>query len=410
MGQCGLYLHVPFCTAKCGYCDFYSVPSAGRDTAAVVDRLLLELDLRLAAGEHPITSIFVGGGTPTVLPADQLHRLLEPLAAVARKPACAEFTVEANPGTLDDQKAAILAQAGVDRLSLGAQSFHPPELATLERTHSPDQIAPALETARWAGIARVNLDLIFGIPGQTLTSWTESLDSGMDLGVQHLALYGLTYESGTPLARRLEAGCIQRCSERLEADLYRAGVQRLAARGFEQYEISNFAQPGQRCLHNLAYWNNDPYIGVGPSAVGYSGGGRYRNVPDVARYVQMIDQRGSAVIETERVTGRRLAAETAMLQLRLVEGLDTAKFQTRTGSDPRVAFAGAIERCRALGLLRVTPTHIALTNDGRLLADSIITEFMVELDTAAEPVTALRTPPLVAPSPAGRLPRRASPS
>jgi oxygen-independent coproporphyrinogen-3 oxidase len=232
----------------------------------------------------------------------------------------------------------------------------------------------------------------------------------MDLAVEHLALYGLTYEPGTPLARRLEAGSIQRCSERLEADLYRAGVQRLAARGFEQYEISNFARPGRRCLHNLLYWNNDPYIGVGPSAVGYSGGVRYRNVPDVARYTRMINQRGSAVVETECVTGRRLAAETAMLQLRLVEGLDIARFQTRTGFDPRVAFAGAIERCRTLGLLRVTSTHVALTNDGRLLADSIIAEFMAELDKTAEPRATVRTSPPVALGPAGRLHRRASTS
>lgn len=397
MGQCGLYLHVPFCTAKCGYCDFYSVPHAGWDTSALVNRLLVELDARMADAAFPVTTIFVGGGTPTVLPPDQLARLVEPLAPIAAKPACREFTVEANPGTLDDRKAGILARAGVGRLSLGAQSFCPDELATLERTHSPEDIAPAVETARRAGIRRINLDLIFGIPGQTLASWTESLDRALALGVDHLALYGLTYEPGTALTRRLEAGRIRRCGEQLEADMYQLGARRAAARGFEHYEISNFAQPGHRCLHNLVYWHNEPYLGVGPSAVGYLDGVRYRNVPDVARYIRMIDDGGRAVIETEHVTGRRLAAETAMLQLRLVEGIDVATFNARTGFDPHRVFNRAVQRCQALGLLRATPTHVALTDAGRLLADPIIAEFMAELDTTAagpqpaSPVSPLQT-------------------
>jgi len=193
IGACGLYLHVPFCTTKCGYCDFYSVPCAGRATGELVERLLAELAGRLAETPLTVATIFLGGGTPTVLPAEELARLLEPLARVARSGACREFTVEANPATLDDEKAGLLASAGVDRLSLGAQSFHASELAVLERIHAPEDIAPAVRTARRAGIGRINLDLIFGIPGQTLASWTASLDRAMELEPGHLAPVSYTH-------------------------------------------------------------------------------------------------------------------------------------------------------------------------------------------------------------------------
>jgi len=384
IGACGLYLHVPFCTTKCGYCDFYSVPCAGRATGELVERLLAELAGRLAETPLTVATIFLGGGTPTVLPAEELARLLEPLARVARSGACREFTVEANPATLDDEKAGLLASAGVDRLSLGAQSFHASELAVLERIHAPEDIAPAVRTARRAGIGRINLDLIFGIPGQTLASWTASLDRAMELEPGHLALYDLTYEPGTGLTRRRDLGQITPCDEELEADMYLAAIDRVAAAGYEQYEISNFAQPHQRCRHNLIYWNHEPYIGVGPSAAGYVEGVRYRNVPDVERYMDMIDAQGTAVVETERLEGLRLAGEMAMLQLRLAEGIDAAHFRRCTGLDAHQVFAAAIARYESLGLLTGTDTHIALTRRGRLLADTIITDFMAELDEALE--------------------------
>ena len=391
MGQQGLYLHVPFCSAKCGYCDFFSVVDTGPGLGALVERMLVELDARTARASESVATIFIGGGTPTVLCPKLLTVLLNPLAKIAADAHCREFTVEANPETLDDEKAAILAEAGVDRLSLGAQSFHPAELALLERIHTPQGTTGAVKVARRAGIGRINLDLIFGIPGQTLATWADSLDQAMDLGVDHLAIYGLTYETGTPLTRRLVSETIRRCDDGLEADMYGLAVERLAARGFEQYEISSFALPGQRCLHNLIYWNDEPYIGVGPSAAGYIDGERYRNAPDIAGYSRMIDRGGEAVIERERLTGRRLAAETAMLRLRLVEGIDLARFEELTGFDPRRVFAGSIERFKAGGLVRATATHVALTDQGRLVADPIIADFMAELDLVPEPSTAHST-------------------
>ena len=392
---CGLYVHVPFCVSKCGYCDFYSVPVGGQDTEGLVRRLSAELGRRLASVPGPVTTIFVGGGTPTVLPPGALAALLEPLSVLARQPNCREFTVEANPATLTADNAAMLAEAGVTRVSVGAQSFHGAELATLGRIHAPEDIAASLRIVRRAGIRQVNLDLIYGIPGQTLAGWRKSLDRAMDLAPEHLALYALTYEAGTPLTRLRDRGELTACDEQLEADMYLEALERVGRRGYRQYEISNFALPGQRCLHNVACWDHQPYIGVGPSAVGYLDGVRYRNVSDVAGYVEMIDRRGEAVVETERVEGRRLIAEMAMLRLRLVEGIDTAAFHQRTGEDPSRAFADLIHRYQDLDMVRATPSRIALTRRGRLYADGIIADFMGALDQEAAPSDEPSRPPVV---------------
>jgi oxygen-independent coproporphyrinogen-3 oxidase len=335
--------------------------------------------------------VFIGGGTPTLLSPGELRRLFEPLKAVLAGGVCREFTVEANPATLDDEKASLLVAAGVDRLSLGAQSFHAAELEMLERIHSPQDVAPAVETARRAGIGRLNLDLIFGIPGQTASSWAESLDRAMELEPDHLSMYSLMYEPGTTLTSRRDRGRIQPYNEDQEAELLALAIERVAARGYEQYEISNYARPGQRCLHNLAYWNDEPYVGAGPSAVGYIDGVRYRNVPDVERYCRMMAESGSAVIETETVSRVQLAGELAMLRLRLVDGIDVASFTERTGFVPHAAFARCIEKYTGLGMLVADANTIALTRPAQFVADAIIADFMAELDEHAGVATKPRS-------------------
>ncbi len=383
-GHCGLYVHVPFCTSKCGYCDFYSLSVAGRDAGGLIDRLVVELEHRLGQNTLPIASVFIGGGTPTVLPDELLARLLEPLAGVAAGDANTEFTVEANPATIDRGKAAILRAAGVNRLSIGAQSFDPGELAVLERLHTPDDVTASVKLARDSGFRRLSLDLIFGIPGQTLASWQASLKRAMDLEVDHLSLYGLTYEPGTPLDCARQSGRISPCGEGPEAEMYTEAVERTRQRGFEQYEISNFARPDQRCRQNLIYWHNEPYIGVGPSAAGYLDGRRYRNVADLEQYVRMIDDSGKAVSESECIKGTLLAGETTMLALRLVEGINVASFAVRLGIEPHDCFSRSIERYVSLGLLTANQDNIALTSRGRLVADSVIADFMTELDEVDE--------------------------
>ncbi|MCP4251628.1 MAG: radical SAM family heme chaperone HemW [bacterium] len=379
-GQCGLYVHVPFCTTKCGYCDFYSIPLAGEDTDRLVRALRSELFRRLDEVSEAVTGIFVGGGTPTVLRPEQLAWLLEPLAQVALAGAGVEFTVEANPATVDPTMADTLVRPGVTRLSLGAQSFQASDLAVLERIHSPDDIKPAVRNARQAGIGQINLDLIFGVPGQTMPGWLESLDRAIALEPDHLALYGLTYEPGTALTRRRDRGQIEQCDDGFEADAYLAAIDRAEAAGLEHYEISNFARSGCRCRQNLLYWRGQPYVGVGPSAAGCVDGRRYRNVADLQQYVDRIEKTGIAVEETESIDGVRLASELVMLGLRLVEGLDLAAFERRTGLDARRALGRVLDRYLSQRRLTVTDTHVALTRRGFLIADTIMADLMGELD------------------------------
>ncbi len=379
IGSRGLYLHIPFCQAKCGYCDFYSVAVCDLPTLPLIQAVARELAGRLADAPDPITTVFVGGGTPTVLATAELAELMRPLKKIVDRHRPAEFTVEANPGTVEDSKLDLLTEAGVDRISMGAQSFHWSELETLERIHAPDDIPKGVQACRRHGFGRINLDLIFGIPGQTLANWRESLRRTIDLGVEHVACYGLTYEPGTPLTARRQRGLIVPCDDELEAEMYLAAIDDLQAGGYEQYEISNFARPGQRCLHNLTYWRNQPYVGVGPSAAGYLDGVRYKNVPSIEGYVQAIEQEGHAVVESEKLTGAALAGETAMLQLRLNEGLVFDEFLRRTGIDGRDGFANSIARYAEKGWLTVTERGVALSRTGRLMADAVIADFLAEV-------------------------------
>ena len=245
MSDCGLYVHVPFCETKCGYCDFYSVPLRERPATPLVRCLVTELQKRVADCDANIRTVFIGGGTPTVLPMADFTLLFEAVREALSGNDVVEFTVEANPATLDHDKLAILTSAGMDRISMGAQSWHPAELAALERLHSPDDIAPGVELARAHGIERINLDVMFGIGGQTMASWSESLERTIDLGVDHISCYGLTYEPGTRLTAQYTAGKITPCDGGLEAEMYEYAIDRLSEAGFQQYEISNLAIPGQ---------------------------------------------------------------------------------------------------------------------------------------------------------------------
>jgi oxygen-independent coproporphyrinogen-3 oxidase len=385
---------VPFCETKCGYCDFFSVALKGRNPAPLVERLIRELEWR-TRGVECVRTVFVGGGTPTLLPFELLENLLTAIAKQVRVADLEEFTVEANPATVDDAKARLLVKAGVSRVSMGAQSFHAGELATLERLHCPDDIAPSVATLRRNRVGQINLDLIFGIPGQTMKSWLESLSRAIDLGPNHIACYGLTYEPATKLTAQKKAGRLTVCDEDLEAEMFLATIDTLATAGYGQYEISNYARPGCESRHNLMYWRNEPYIGVGPSAAGCvavngfpivdcqlsidqdSSGDvsrRHKNVADIASYVRMMDEQGHAEAESEIIEGETLMLEMILMQLRLSEGLSVSAFRSRTGHDPRVVFGDALARFRNSGLLSVSDERIALTRAGFLQANYVIAE------------------------------------
>lgn len=372
----GLYIHVPFCPTKCGYCDFYSqVPSAGA-FAPLVDALLAELDARLGQADVRAETVFVGGGTPTFLPMVEFERLFMRLGRIAEQDRPVEFTVEANPASLTEAKAAVLRANHVNRISMGAQSFDSQELRVLERIHRPEDIVPSAAIIHDAGFEHFNLDLIFGIPGQTEASWSESIRRAVDLRPDHLACYGLTYEPGTPLRRRIDQGLVEPMQDEYEAVLYDLAVDTLEARGFHQYEISNFARPTAESRHNLRYWLNLPYVGVGPSAASFMDGRRWKNVADTAEYMRRTGCGESLVVQSEELSPLDRAGEMAMLQLRLVRGIDRTEFQAATGYDPMLLFARTIAAHYERGLLAVDDQRIALTRKGRLVGDTVTVDFL----------------------------------
>jgi len=381
------YVHLPFCTSKCGYCDFYSLPTRPEMIESLVSAVCREIAAR--DPRRPVATIFVGGGTPTVLPADALRTILQAIPggeAIARAPhalrseecrqSCLEFTVEANPSSADELKLELLRECGVNRVSFGAQSFQRDELSVLERLHDPAHIAEAVSLARQAGFDNVNLDLIFGIPGQTMERWTENLHRAIDLAPEHLSCYSLMYEEGTALTKRRRLNLLTPCDEELEADMYERAIDVLAAAGYEHYEVSNFARPGRRCRHNMVYWRNAEYVGIGPSAVSYIDGLRTKNVPDVRRYIDGVLSGAAVVVESERLEPAARARETAVQMLRLIDGIDLADFQRRTGFVATSMFADQIARLEAWGHVTVTPDRIGLTRRGLLAANRVLAEFV----------------------------------
>ena len=371
-----LYVHVPFCRRLCGYCDFYSRVLDPSAVTPFVDAVLQELNEYADRLPLRLDTIYVGGGTPTVLPPSDLRRLLVAFRKHAFSADELEFSVEANPATVTDDVAATLMAAGVNRVSLGAQSFEAAELQALDRTHQPNEVGQTVAKCRNVGVRQISLDLIFGIPGQTPASWLRTLQTALALHPDHLSCYGLTYEPGTPLRERLDTGLVQRVDADLEADMYETALDVLPAAGYAQYEISNFARPGAECRHNLRYWHNEPYLGLGPAAAGFIEEVRYKNVADTAAYVQAVQEGRSPRTEEECLPPDRRARETAMLSLRLTEGIDRRHFERRFGQDPAVLFSQAIHQHMADGLLVMDEQSIRLTHAGLLLADTVVTDFL----------------------------------
>lgn len=371
----GWYVHLPFCTTKCGYCDFYSLPTIPGLIDDLVGAVLNELGLR-DPGRH-VETVFVGGGTPTVLPAEALERMLSEIGRRAGE--VAEFTVEANPSSTDELKLGLLKRNGVTRVSFGAQSFNADELRVLERLHDPRHIFESVQAARAAGFDNINLDLIYAIPGQTLDSWKATLARAIELGTEHLSCYALMYEPGTSLTRLRNEGRVIASEEDVEAEMFECTIEILTAAGFEHYEVSNFARAERRCQANMIYWENREYLGIGPSAVSYLEGVRQKNVADVRRYVEFMGSDPSAVVvEREALTPLCRACETAVQMLRLTEGIDRAKFRVQTGFDAGELFAEKIGEFTALGLLDADGRRIRLTRRGMLVANRVMAEFLPE--------------------------------
>ncbi|MCS6978083.1 MAG: radical SAM family heme chaperone HemW [Gemmatales bacterium] len=368
-----VYVHVPFCAHRCCYCDFATV--AGQDDLR--DRYLDALEREIAGigSPQPARTLFIGGGTPTHLTHLQLERLLEIVRRWFVLRPDYEWTVEANPGTLDAAKVNLLADFGVNRVSLGAQSFHSPLLRFLERNHGPKEIHDAVRLVR-RRIENISLDLIFAIPGQELSTWKRDLHDALALGPKHLSTYGLTYEKGTPLWKNLQRGKVRPVAEELEQAMYEAAMDTLTEAGFEHYEISNFAQPGHACRHNLVYWANHAYWGFGLGAAAYVNGVRSVNTRDLAAYLRLVESGQPPRQSEERLSDLERAGETAMLQIRRGIGIVRESFAEQTGYDLDALFGETVCRHVESGLLEDPGPSIRLTRKGKLLADLVAADFV----------------------------------
>jgi oxygen-independent coproporphyrinogen-3 oxidase len=289
-----------------------------------------------------------------------------------------EFSVEANPGTVDVEVAAALAAAGVNRVNLGVQSLRDEELRTLGRIHSAAVARQSVATLRSAGLDNVGLDLIYGIPGQTAETWRQSVDAALALAPQHLSCYALSFEPLTPLAADLLAGTVAEMDEEDQEACYRHAIAACAAAGLEHYETSNFARPHRRCRHNLTYWHNEPYLGIGPGAASYVGGTRQTNDPNLPAYLQALLADQFPPATSEHLEARPAMAETLMLGLRLIEGVDRPAFAARFGQDPCEAFPNSVALYQALEMLEVTPTHLRIPSSALFLADTILADIIDE--------------------------------
>jgi oxygen-independent coproporphyrinogen-3 oxidase len=363
------YLHVPFCRHRCGYCNFTLV--AGRDDLIEDYLRALKTELSWLEVPRPVETLFLGGGTPTHL----LPQQLESLVALTTKwfPAASgnlEFSIEANPIDLDPSRTAVLAAAGVTRVSLGVQSFDERKLAVLERDHRRREIERAFAAAR--SLARsVSLDLIFAAPGESLDDWRRDLAAAIALAPDHVSTYGLTFEKGTSFWTRRERGELPQAAEDLEAQMYELTIDMLTAAGYEHYEVSNFARPGHQCRHNEVYWTGGSYYAAGPGASRHIAGRRETNHKSTTTYIRRVLAGQSPVAESEELSPEDRARERLVFGLRQLAGIDVAAFERDTGLVVDDLDGQVLARFTEQGLLQRSATHLRLTRRGLLVSDAI---------------------------------------
>ena len=396
-----LYIHIPFCHAKCHYCDFNSYAGLLGWRSRYVRALAREIALMGEAARLPdgtprrCRTIFFGGGTPSLLRPQEIADLLATARAAFAVDTDAEITLEANPGTLERQRLKEMQATGLTRISMGAQSFDARLLKWMGRIHSPEEIVTAVQAAREAHFDNLSLDFIFALPDQTMAQWRDTLDQAIALGPDHLSLYSLIVEPTTPLFDWVEAGTVVPADDDSAADMYHYAQERLAAAGYAQYEISNWSKAGRESQHNLTYWHNLPYIGVGAGAHSSFGGRRFANARPVEDYVKSLSgdwqptatdvgSLGGPIVETTLVEQREAMAETAILALRLNEGLDVESFERRFGQSFDAVYGAKITDMLAWDILedvQINETRrLRLTEKGRLVGNEAFERFLPDDD------------------------------
>ncbi len=382
-----VYVHIPFCVRVCGYCDFNTYAGMDGTKDAYAAAAVAEIEAWAPRiGGRPVTSIAFGGGTPGEMPPESLIAIVQAVRAAAPLAPDAEITIEANPGTTSGPALRALAAAGVNRISFGAQSFDPVELAFLDRVHTPEATAASLHLAREAGIPGVNLDLMYGLPGQTPAAWAAILEQALGLAPDHLSLYALTVEPGTPLANRVERGEVVPLDADAVAAMYDAAAARLNGAGYRHYELSNWALPGRESRHNRVYWTWGDYLGIGAGAHGFLDGERFENVAHPRAYIEAVRRDGRAIAEQVRPDPATAMCDWLALRLRLVEGFAPGDFAVTFGEALEEAAGPPLDACRAAGLLEEGGGRLRLTPRGRLLHSEVAVQVMLHLqERAAEP-------------------------
>ena len=380
MNRAGVYIHIPFCRSRCSYCDF----ATGAYESALAERYVGALVEEITAFGLPegatseADTIYFGGGTPSLLAPAQLSRIIEAVHKRFRIHPDAEVTMEMNPGTVTPEILRAFRSSGVNRASFGAQTFDDRELRRLGRTHTAEDARRTLRDLRDTGFSNISFDLIAGLPEQTRSGWAANLDEALALRPSHLSLYLLEVHTGTPLADQLRRGFWRAPDPDLAAEMYELMVARTSATGFVQYEISNFCRPGFESRHNVKYWTGAPYYGFGCSAHSFDGGRvRWANERDARRYVEMIEQRGSAVGERSTLDAREAGAEALFLGLRLLErGVDLREHRARFGEDVRAAYGDDLRRFSEAGLIELSGDLLRLTPAGALLSNEVFAAFI----------------------------------
>jgi oxygen-independent coproporphyrinogen III oxidase len=361
-----LYIHIPFCVQKCIYCDFFSVSYDDNLASPYIHAVCRELSLKKGPADS-LKTIYVGGGTPSLLSVECFSRLSRCLADNFSIEDSAEITVEANPGTITESKINRMLSTGVNRLSVGVQSFNDIELKTLGRIHTAGESSRSLELMKKAGLHNVSIDLIYGIPGQTMESWRASVSKALEFSPAHISTYELTPEENTPLHKLIESGKIKMLDEELVLEMYNYIVDFLTDCGYEHYEISNFALPAFKCVHNINYWNRGEYIGAGAGAHSFVGGVRSMNTKDIRNYIENLNQGKLAETWSAKVTAEEALKELIFLGLRKTKGINIMK-AARLDLSLSDAGKGLIDE----GYLEIENNHLRLTRKGIVISNTII--------------------------------------
>jgi len=371
----GLYLHIPYCLHKCGYCDFNSHPENQEESIRYVDALLKELRA-YSSKKYTVSTVFIGGGTPTILLPSQLKQILDTVQQNFNLTSDCEITIEANPATLKLQTLQEIRTAGYNRISIGVQSFDEKELKLLERVHTEGEIHSTIQQARLAQFENLSIDLMFALPHQTTEKWCSHLNQAIAKNPDHLSTYNLTIEPNTSFFKLHKKGKLRLPHEDIQLEMYKITIQTLEDAGYQQYEISNFSKPGMESRHNINYWNNGEYLGMGAGASSYLNGERFKNTNLPSNYIREIGAKANAIETRERLEPMQAMGETLMLGLRLLKGISIDVFENRFQVSFQKVYGKILEPLLNQELITFNQNRIALSRKGLFLADSVILKFI----------------------------------